>query len=134
MYVGRERSNRLIEWDCHDKLRDESLSYACWSECVVSACRIDLGSKPGIQFTEVVTKVLLSDRPTLLYKEIVLKLNVWCKSVRSNADGSCVEVMQTSTEFLVRDSKDKTGPVLQFTYHEWDAFVEGAKNGEFELA
>jgi hypothetical protein len=32
----------------------------------------------------------------------------------------------------VRDSKNKTGPVLVFTPAEWSAFVEGAKAGEFD--
>jgi len=33
----------------------------------------------------------------------------------------------------VRDSKDTSGPVLVFTRDEWDAFVAGAKDGEFDL-
>jgi hypothetical protein len=33
----------------------------------------------------------------------------------------------------VRDSKDPAGPVLVFTAPEWDAFVGGAKDGEFDL-
>jgi len=34
----------------------------------------------------------------------------------------------------VRDSKDFTKGVLVFTQGEWDAFVAGAKDGEFDLA
>jgi hypothetical protein len=34
---------------------------------------------------------------------------------------------------LVRDSKDKTGPVLEFSRDEWLAFIAGAKDGEFDL-
>jgi len=33
----------------------------------------------------------------------------------------------------VRDSKDRSGPVLTFTAKEWAAFVGGAKDGEFDL-
>ena len=33
----------------------------------------------------------------------------------------------------VRDSKNPAGPVLMFTQGEWDAFVGGAKDGEFDL-
>jgi hypothetical protein len=33
----------------------------------------------------------------------------------------------------VRDSKDPAGPVLTFTSAEWVAFVNGAKDGQFEL-
>ncbi|MFD1546185.1 DUF397 domain-containing protein [Nonomuraea guangzhouensis] len=31
----------------------------------------------------------------------------------------------------VRDFKDPDGPVLRFTVGEWDAFIKGAKDGEF---
>jgi uncharacterized protein DUF397 len=33
----------------------------------------------------------------------------------------------------VRDAKDRTGPVLQFTAAEWEAFVGGVRGGEFDL-
>jgi hypothetical protein len=32
----------------------------------------------------------------------------------------------------VRDSKNPTGPALIFTPGEWDAFLAGAKDGEFD--
>jgi hypothetical protein len=32
----------------------------------------------------------------------------------------------------VRDSKDPDGPALIFTPAEWDAFIIGAKEGEFD--
>jgi hypothetical protein len=33
----------------------------------------------------------------------------------------------------VRDSKNPSGPALIFTAAEWDAFVGGATDGEFDL-
>lgn len=33
----------------------------------------------------------------------------------------------------VRDGQNPDGPVLLFTPAEWDAFVGGAKDGEFDL-
>ncbi|MFI1995318.1 DUF397 domain-containing protein [Actinoplanes sp. NPDC020271] len=59
----------------------------------------------------------------------------WRKSVRSdNNGGSCVEVADLSDGgAAVRDSKDKgTGPVLIFTAAEWDSFLGGVKDGEFD--
>jgi hypothetical protein len=35
--------------------------------------------------------------------------------------------------YLMRDTKDPDGPVLAFTAAEWEAFVAGVKDGEFDL-
>jgi len=56
----------------------------------------------------------------------------WRKSSWSNANG-CVEVAFVEDQVAVRDSKDRSGPVLVFTAHEWAAFVGGVRTGEFEL-
>ena len=56
----------------------------------------------------------------------------WRKSTRSSANG-CVEVGLVDDQIAVRDSKDREGPVLVFTAHEWEAFLGGARDGEFEL-
>ena len=47
---------------------------------------------------------------------------------------SCVEVAVTPDSIGVRDSKLTHSPVLSFTRSEWDAFVRGVKNGEFDLS
>jgi Domain of unknown function (DUF397) len=56
----------------------------------------------------------------------------WRKSTRSGNNG-CVEVAFVEDQVAVRDSKDRSGPVLVFTAHEWEAFVGGVRTGEFEL-
>lgn len=58
----------------------------------------------------------------------------WFKSTRSgpNCD-NCVEVAFIDGAIAVRDSKDPQGPALLFTPDEWDAFVGGAKDSEFDL-
>jgi hypothetical protein len=58
----------------------------------------------------------------------------WFKSTRSgpNSD-NCVEVAFIGEAIAVRDSKNPHGPALIFTPAEWDAFVGGAKDGEFDL-
>lgn len=59
---------------------------------------------------------------------------VWRKSTKSGPwTEACVEVAFVDGATAVRDSKNPTGPVLVFTPKEWDAFVDGAKGGEFDL-
>jgi hypothetical protein len=58
---------------------------------------------------------------------------VWHKSSRSSSN-NCVEVAFVGARGVaVRDSKDRDGPVLVFTPLEWEAFVGGVRNGEFDL-
>jgi hypothetical protein len=58
----------------------------------------------------------------------------WRTSGRSNGT-SCVEVaLGSSSVVLVRDSKDRDGAVLTFTLAEWEAFIGGVRDGEFDLA
>jgi hypothetical protein len=56
---------------------------------------------------------------------------VWVKSTHSVNNG-CVEVAFVDGQVGVRDCKDREGPVLVFT-HEWEAFIGGARDGEFKL-
>jgi Domain of unknown function (DUF397) len=56
----------------------------------------------------------------------------WRKATRSGVNG-CVEVGLVDDQIAVRDSKDREGPVLMFTAPEWEAFLGGARDGEFEL-
>lgn len=58
----------------------------------------------------------------------------WLTSSRSGSDGdNRVEVAFVGDAIAVRDSKNPAGPALIFTTAEWDAFVGGAKDGEFDL-
>jgi hypothetical protein len=57
----------------------------------------------------------------------------WTKSSLSFSNGNCVEVASMADGGVaVRDSKHPEGPVLRFTPGEWDAFVGGVRNGEFD--
>lgn len=57
----------------------------------------------------------------------------WRKPGRSGANGNCVEVAQLADGIAVRDSKNPAGPVLVLTPVQWEAFIEGAKDGEFDV-
>ena len=60
---------------------------------------------------------------------------IWRKSTRSGNGGSdCVEVAKNLTSVVaVRDSKDRSGPVLTFVPEAWNDFLAGVKAGEFDL-
>ncbi|MEU4233751.1 DUF397 domain-containing protein [Nonomuraea sp. NPDC026600] len=59
----------------------------------------------------------------------------WRKSTRSGGGNNCVEVARNLPGIVaVRDSKNPDAPALVFTPSEWAAFIEGTKDGEFDLA
>ena len=47
--------------------------------------------------------------------------------------GGRIEVAFVEDMICMRNGEDPNSPVLVFTKDEWDAFVEGAKDGEFDL-
>lgn len=64
---------------------------------------------------------------------MVLSHAVWRKSACSYT-GSCVEIALWRKSVAVRDSKDRSRPVLVFTHAEWDAFLSRVRYGEFDLS
>jgi len=57
----------------------------------------------------------------------------WRKSVRSSAQGNCVELASLEGDGVaIRNSRHPEGPALVFTYAELDAFLGGVKDGEFD--
>ena len=59
----------------------------------------------------------------------------WFKSSASSAAG-CVEIahLPQGGGVAVRDSKDRSKTPHVFNQHEWECFLDGARNGEFDDA
>lgn len=59
----------------------------------------------------------------------------WHKATFSAQNGGCVEIATIPGWVGVRDTKlGPNSPVLAFTPTEWDAFTNGVRSGEFDLA
>jgi hypothetical protein len=72
------------------------------------------------------------------YEEAIAALaeaDNWHKSTFSGGENSgCVEVASIPGFVGVRDTKlGATSPILAFTNAEWEAFVQGAREGAFDL-
>lgn len=73
------------------------------------------------------------------------RTTMWRKSSHCGSRSECVQVTVTYDTsaaphkagsgklYLMRNSRDPDGPVLAFTEAEWEAFVLGVKDGEFDL-
>jgi Domain of unknown function (DUF397) len=61
----------------------------------------------------------------------------WHISTKSDSNGgSCVEagpLADGSGRIALRHSHHPDGPVIVYTRAEWDAFLAGAKDGEFDF-
>jgi hypothetical protein len=56
----------------------------------------------------------------------------WLKAQSSAGNGQCVEIASAAGRIAIRDSKDPDGPILVYTPGEFRAFLDGARNGEFD--
>jgi hypothetical protein len=58
----------------------------------------------------------------------------WRTSTYSGGNGSCVEVAGNLPGVVaVRDSKDREGPALVLSDQAWSVFIQGIKQGRFDL-
>ncbi|MFD8847578.1 DUF397 domain-containing protein [Streptomyces sp. NPDC059604] len=58
----------------------------------------------------------------------------WVKSSLSDGIGAnCVEIARLGEGYVaLRNSRDADGPALVYNSGEWKAFLQGAKDGEFD--
>lgn len=57
----------------------------------------------------------------------------WSKSRHCN-NGTCLEWAMPADAVLVRDSKEKEGPILSFSRGAWSGFVAAVRGGRFSGA
>lgn len=60
-----------------------------------------------------------------------LSPDTWRKSTASGVS-NCVEVSFAGESVLMRHSQSPQGPILSFSHSEWEAFLTGVRDGEFD--
>jgi hypothetical protein len=53
-------------------------------------------------------------------------------STHAGGNGNCVEVATAPAAVAVRDSKDRSGPVLAFAPAVWTRFLTSTRSGHFD--
>jgi hypothetical protein len=57
----------------------------------------------------------------------------WLKAHSSAANGHCVEIAAIHNYYIaIRDSKLPDGPILVYTQAEFQAFLDGVQDGDFD--
>ncbi|MQA25269.1 MAG: DUF397 domain-containing protein [Micromonosporaceae bacterium] len=73
-----------------------------------------------------------------MWQDVDLSRVAWHVSTRSSdTGGNCVEagsLPDGSGRIAVRHSHHPDGPAIIYTRGEWDAFLAGARDGEFDFA
>jgi hypothetical protein len=76
----------------------------------------------------------MSNPPAEMNSAALTNGTAWVKSSYSGpTGGNCVELAHLyGGQVAIRNSRHRSGPALLFTAAEWDAFLAGAKSGEFD--
>jgi Domain of unknown function (DUF397) len=59
-------------------------------------------------------------------------LDIPFRTATKSGGTNCVQVARRDGMIVLAQSKDPGGPTLSYTLQEWDAFIDGAKKGEFD--
>lgn len=119
--LGKRRAEAAPEFDVEEALRRVHTAELSDGETETVAAQVSYATEPP-QADATVAESAAGQSAV-----------VWRKSTASSS-GDCVEVAFSHEAVLVRHAQNGAGPVLSFTLAEWNAFLTGARNGEFDTA
>jgi hypothetical protein len=62
-----------------------------------------------------------------------LKTDEWYLPRRTSNGGTCVETKFTEDAVFVRNNLRRDAGTAEFTHEEWNVFVAGVKDGDYDL-
>lgn len=86
---------------------------------------------------EELFRALRKDHRTTIRKEVAVSNTEsstdtpWRTAVKSGGE-NCIQVARRDSVIMIAHSKHPRGPILSYTLQEFDAFLDGAKKGEFD--
>jgi len=70
----------------------------------------------------------------MLLMDVVVIGADWRKASHSVNNGACVEVASAPAAVMVRDSVDRSGPVVSYPARAWQGFLARAKADSFDIS
>jgi hypothetical protein len=86
----------------------------------------DPGHDSGIPFG-------LGDSDNEIIKSMPIKTNEWFIPHHTSDGATCVETKFTDEAVYVRNSHRPDAGTAEFTHEEWNVFVAGVKDGDYDL-
>jgi uncharacterized protein DUF397 len=64
---------------------------------------------------------------------LTTQINKWFVPSRTHNNGTCVETKITEDTVCVRNSHRRNAGTAEFTHAEWEVFIAGVKDGEYDI-
>jgi transcriptional regulator with XRE-family HTH domain len=124
---------------------DRNTEIERYQEIVQNLKKLSLSPASSAEFIEEIRRTFeelsryaSEDLRAIIRKEFVVSnspsslLDIPWRTAVKSGESNCVQVARRDGVIMVAHSKRPSGPILSYTLEEWDAFLDGAKKGEFD--